>query len=279
MVAVSGEAVNLRAMKISALVAVGLPFVTIASAAEKSGHAEASLLRGTASYQAGKPVPLGIKLDIDPGWHGYWINPGEGGMPLSAKWTLPEGWKAGELRHPVPKRFMTGELPGFGYEGEAVYLVDLIPPEDASGEAEVKVKLSWLTCSDDACVPGNAELSLTLSAGDGAAGEHAAALAEAGKTIPREAEGMKLDVKEAEGRISLRLSAPEGTDLAGVSVFPATPQVVDAAAPISFALKEGIWSAEVPKNEYADGEIALLDIVLAGGGLERPLVVSWRKGE
>lgn len=264
-------------MKFPALVAVGLPLVMTTFAAEKSGHAEASLLCGVASYQPGKPVPFGIKLKVDPGWHSYWINPGEGGMPLSAKWTLPAGWKAGELQHPVPKRFMTGELPGFGYEGEAVYRVDLTPPAGATGEAELKVELSWLTCSEDACVPGDVALSVKLPAGDGTAGKDAALLAEAEKKIPVAKPGFELQVEETDGEVTLLLKAPGGVDPTAFTVYPATPQVLDAAVKPVFARNSDGWSATAKKNEYADGAIALLDIVLIGGELECPLIVSWRK--
>lgn len=265
-------------MKISALFVVGLP-VAFASAAEKSGHAEASLLPIATTYQPGKPLSVGIKLRLDPGWHTYWINPGEGGMPTSAKWTLPDGWKAGELRHPVPKRFMTGELPGFGYEGEAVYLVDLTPPTDASGEAEVKVRLSWLTCNDSACVPGDAELSLRLSEGAARDGENAGTLEEASKRIPQEAGDIDLKVEESGGRVVLNVTAPESIDLEGAVAYPATPQALDPGSEIIFARKGAVWTAEASKNEYAEGELSLLNIVLTGGKLDRPLAVSWRKAE
>jgi DsbC/DsbD-like thiol-disulfide interchange protein len=266
-------------MNFPALVVAGLPFVMTAIAAEKSGHAEASLLCGVTSYQPGKPVPVGIKLKIEPGWHSYWINPGEGGMPLSAKWTLPEGWTAGELQHPVPKHFMTGELPGFGYEGEAVYRVDLTPQAGAKGDAELKVELSWLTCSEDACVPGDVTLSAKLPAGDGAASSEAAVLAEADKKIPVSRSDFGLQVEEKDGNVTLHLKTPDGVDPTAFTVFAATPQVLDAAAKPVFSRGADGWSATAKKNEYAEGETTLLDIVLTGGKLERPLVVSWRKKE
>lgn len=263
-------------MKFSILMAAGLPLISPAFAGVKSGHAEAELLSGTSSYQAGNPVPLGIKLSFDPGWHGYWINPGEAGMPLSAKWTLPEGWTAGELRQPAPKSFKTGDLSGFGYEGEAVYLVDLTPPAGASGEAECKVKLSWLTCNDSACVPGDVELSVKLPAGDGSPGAGAKALAAAAKKIPTPAEATTLAVAEVGKTLTLTLSTPESLDLSGAKAFPATPQVVSDTADIVFEKKGATWVAEVPKNEYAEGSPTLFDIVLSGGKLSAPLSVSWR---
>ncbi|MEK7952361.1 protein-disulfide reductase DsbD domain-containing protein [Luteolibacter soli] len=283
-------------MKISALIAASLPFAMTALAAEKSGHADAELIAGVASYQPGKTVPVGIKLKIEPGWHSYWVNPGEGGMPMSAKWTLPAGWKAGELKAPVPKRFKTGDLPGFGYEGEAIYRVDLTPPASAKGEAELKVKLSWLTCNESACVPGDVELSVKLTVGDGAAGKDAAVLVEAEKKIPQVSDkSPSLFVLEREGgRLFLALSNTSNPDLdlTGVKVFPASKNVVDAADELTFSridfknpvdIKETIglgeesWFTFAKKSEYAEGPATLLDIVLAGGKLERPLIVSWRE--
>jgi DsbC/DsbD-like thiol-disulfide interchange protein len=274
-----------RMMKLSALLAAGLPFAMAASsfAAGKSGHAEAELIVGVASYEPGKPVPVGIKLKIEPGWHSYWVNPGVGGMPMSAKWTLPAGWKAGELQAPVPKRFKTGDLPGFGYEGEAVYRVDLTPPAGASGEAELKVALSWLTCDESACVPGDVDLSVKLPAGDGGASKEASLLAEADKKIPVTSDGLVvLHAEEKEGgTILLSLDAHvshAGFDPVGCSVFPATPEVIDPAESPVFSKSGPVtWTAIAKKNEYAEGPVTLLSIVLSGGKLERPLIVSWRK--
>lgn len=263
-------------MKFSILMAAGLPLVApLMAAGVKDGHGEVELLSSSASYQPGKAVTLGIRLKIDEGWHSYWVNPGEGGMALSAKWTLPEGWKAGELQQPVPKRFTTGGLPGFGYEGEAVFLVDLTPPAAAKGESECKVKLSWLTCNDSSCVAGKAELAVKLPAGDATAGKDAATIAAAAKKIPQTAPGYELSVAESAKTLVLTLKAPEGINLEDAKAFPATPQVVDAADPLKFERSRAGWVAKAKKNEYAEGPATLLDIVLAGGKLEKPLLVSW----
>jgi DsbC/DsbD-like thiol-disulfide interchange protein len=265
-------------MKFSLLFAAGLPLVAPLSAGVKSGHAEADLIAGVSSYQAGKAFPVAVRLKIDPGWHSYWINPGVGGMPLKATWTLPEGWTAGELQQPVPKRFMTGDLPGFGYEGEAVFLVDLTPPAGATGEAgeaECKVKLAWLTCDDSACVPGDAELSLTLAAGDGAAGKDAAQIDAAELKIPEKAE-LGLMVVEGRESLSLIFLNADEMDLSLVSAFPATSDVIDPADPMKIGKTRDAWMASVKKSEYAEGPATQLDIVLAGGELKRPLLVSWR---
>jgi DsbC/DsbD-like thiol-disulfide interchange protein len=267
----------MAAMKFSILMAAGIPLVSpLMAAGVKSGHAEAELIANSATYKPGAPLTLGIRLKVEEGWHSYWVNPGVGGMPLKVTWTLPEGWKAGELRQPVPKKFMTGELPGFGYEGEAIFLAEVTPPAGAQGEVELKAKVSWLTCDDSACVPGDAELSLKLPAGAGTSGGDVAAISQAAKKVPVTMEGAELTVEEAAGTLTLRLKTPETVNLQGCVVYPATPEVVDPSATIVFKRAKAEWIATVKKNEYAEETPTLLDIVLAGGMLEKPYLVSWR---
>ena len=263
-------------MKISVLLAAGLPLVAPLFAAVKSGHAEAELMAGVSTYEAGKTFQVAIRLKVDPGWHTYWINAGVGGMPVKATWTLPEGWTAGELQQPVPKRFMTGDLPGFGYEGETVFLVDLTPPAGATGEAECKVKLAWLTCDDRACVPGDAELSVKLPAGDGKTGKGAELVKAAEQKIPVKKELGFMVREHRDSLVLLFIDAGE-TDLSDVSAFPATPDVVDPTDPIKIGNRTiDTWMASVKKSEYAEGPVTQLDIVVAGGKLKQPLLLSWR---
>jgi DsbC/DsbD-like thiol-disulfide interchange protein len=266
----------MAAMKFSILMAAGIPLVSpLMAAGVKSGHGEAELIANSASYKPGAPITMGIRLKVEEGWHTYWSNPGVGGMPLKVTWTLPEGWRAGELRQPVPKKFMTGELPGFGYEKEAIFLTNLTPPAEAQGDAEVKVKVSWLTCNDSSCVPGDAELSLNLPAGEGKPGGEVAAIFQAEKKVPVSLEGAELTVEEAGNILTLRLKTPPGINLQGSVIYAATPEVVDPAATIVFKLAKTEWIATVKKNEYADGPPTLLDIVLFGGMLQKPYSVSW----
>lgn len=268
-------------MKLSVLLAAGLPLVSplSLSAAVKSGHAEAELIAGVSSYQPGKSFPVAVRLKIDPGWHTYWINPGVGGMPVKATWTLPDGWTAGELQQPVPIRFMTGDLPGFGYEGEVVFLVNLTPPAGATGEAECKVKLAWLTCDESACVPGDAELSVKLPAGDGKPGKEAAVIEAARRKIPVPPDqDLLFGVEERKGELILLVLATE-VDLAGVSVYPAIPDVIDPSVALTFERGKDAWIARGRKSEYLQGPATQLDIVVAGGKLKQPLLLSWRAEE
>ena len=156
----------------------------------RSGPAEASLLADAASYQAGVPFLAALRLKLDPGWHTYWHQPGEGGMAPSLEWKLPPGWKAGETGFPPPKRFLTGDLANFGYKGEVLLTVQLTPPPaDAAANvaqpaARIALDASWLNCDDSACLPGDASLSLLLPAGEPQASAEAAAIQAARRAVP-----------------------------------------------------------------------------------------------
>jgi thiol:disulfide interchange protein DsbD len=200
-------------------------------------------------------------------------------MKISVKWELPAGWTAGEIQHPVPKRFMTGELPGFGYEGTVLFPVTLTPPADFNGEAKLKGKVSWLTCNDEKCVPGTAALELTLTSGAPATSGQAELLEKAMLKIPVPGDGdATLKVEEKPATLALTVTSQPGKtlELNGREVFPATPQTIDAAAKIEFRKDGDHWTAEVPKSEYASTPVAALTLVLAGKTGQPPLSLTWK---
>ena len=48
----------------------------------------------------GGEVELAILMRTKPGWHGYWVNPGDAGLPMKIEWQLPAGAGLGPLRFP-----------------------------------------------------------------------------------------------------------------------------------------------------------------------------------
>lgn len=106
-----------------------------------------------------------VHMKMEPGWHVYWENPGEAGMPVEIAWELPEGFRALPLEFPVPERFDSGGVTGFGYKGEVVLFSRIVPDgvradrSVAATDFPLKAKLSWLSCKD-VCIPGSASLLL-----------------------------------------------------------------------------------------------------------------------
>ncbi|PTY08755.1 hypothetical protein DB347_04065 [Opitutaceae bacterium EW11] len=129
-----------------------------------SAQVTATLVGDETSIQPGRPFTVALRLEHQAHWHTYWINPGTG-YATSIAWTLPAGWKAGEIHWPTPIviRDRTGATVGNGYDGDALLPVTITPPADAKpGETvTLKAKADWLMC-ENACVPGGATVELSL---------------------------------------------------------------------------------------------------------------------
>src|SRR5579862_8011253 len=113
------------------LLAVVLPVVCAVSLDAQSfaaTHAKVDLVAEDNTLQAGATSWLGVRFDLDKGWHIYWVNPGDSGEPPHVQWTLPAGFRAGEFRWPVPVRLGTATVIDFGYQDHVLFLTPLEVP-------------------------------------------------------------------------------------------------------------------------------------------------------
>ena len=140
------------------------------AAEQRTEYSTVDLVAEQASLPtAGGTVTLGLHLEPDSGWHAYWTNPGDAGKEASIRWTLPEGFEAGELQFPVPHVITLDIFNTYGFDEAILLLTDIaVPPLEGGSDVELKGRASWVVCDDELCVPEGAELRLTLPVGDGA---------------------------------------------------------------------------------------------------------------
>src|SRR4051794_39132129 len=86
----------------------------------------------------GGEVEIAIHMRTQPGWHGYWQNPGDAGLPMSVDWKLATGFDAGPLRYPVPSRLNIARLMNYVFEQDYALLVRLKVPSNASGTIPIR---------------------------------------------------------------------------------------------------------------------------------------------
>jgi DsbC/DsbD-like thiol-disulfide interchange protein/cytochrome c biogenesis protein CcdA len=115
----------------------------------------------------GGEVELAIHMRPAPGWHGYWVNPGDAGLPMDVQWHLPGGFAAGPLRYPVPTRLEIANLMNYVFEQDYAVLVRLHVPAGAHGTIPIRADAHWLACTDKICVPEQGQLSIDLPVGNG----------------------------------------------------------------------------------------------------------------
>lgn len=241
-----------------------------------SEKAQADLLMESITYQAGKPFHASIRITYKKGWHGYWINPGEGGMKTVISWVLPQGWKAGDPGFPAPVREVTGGLVTYGYVGEVLLPVVLQPPKGAAGPAVLEVKVKWLACNDDGCVPGEALLRATVADGPPADGPQAALVRNSRDVVPARHPGLFLAVAESGKSVDLVIFGESLPDLDGAEVFPVTEQALSPAAAILLSKRGNSYRAKAEKSEYAAGPLKHLSVVIRKKNLPRPVAVEWK---
>ena len=111
----------------------------------------------------GGEVDLAIVMHTRQGWHGYWQNPGDAGLPMQVEWRLPPGFEVGPLRYPVPSRLTVAGLMSYVYKRDHAVLVRLKVPAGASGLVPIRASARWLACTDKICVPEKAEVSLDVA--------------------------------------------------------------------------------------------------------------------
>jgi thiol:disulfide interchange protein DsbD len=141
----------------------------VAQAGVRTEQAVASLLAERTALVPGETAWLGLRIQHDPGWHTYWVNPGDSGLATRLDWRLPEGFAAGEVIWPRPRRLAAGPLTNFGYEGDLLLPVPVQVPADLAPGAEVTLGLrgDWLIC-EEICIPDGADLELVLPVAEAA---------------------------------------------------------------------------------------------------------------
>ncbi|HET9160831.1 MAG TPA: protein-disulfide reductase DsbD domain-containing protein, partial [Caulobacteraceae bacterium] len=111
----------MRLIRFLAAVLIALAAPALALAAEgpivQAPHMELQLVSAGAA-QPGATVQVALRMKPEQGWHSFWRNPGDAGEPTQLKWTLPDGWSAGEFTWPLPKTLLVGGiLMNYVYDG------------------------------------------------------------------------------------------------------------------------------------------------------------------
>ncbi|HEY2116331.1 MAG TPA: protein-disulfide reductase DsbD domain-containing protein [Candidatus Angelobacter sp.] len=204
-------------------------------AVQGSPHARVELL---ARQDAAKPraaLRLGVHFVLEPGWHIYWINPGDSGQPPSFKWQLPPGFTAGEIQWPRPERMQSSaDLADYGYHDEALLMVRIHAPQSITDEQlrglRFAVTAKWLVCRE-VCIPEHADLELVLhSAATRENPATAKLFAGAEKLLPVPMpHGWKAEAESRKNDFLLTVAA--GKPITKAIFFPLDPGQIDNPAP------------------------------------------------
>jgi len=129
----------------------------------RTAHVEAELVSERAALVPGEPLTVALRLAMDRGWHTYWQNPGDSGLPTTLAWKLPAPLRAGPIQWPAPQALPVGPLLNYGYEGEVLLLTDIANTGEigAAQTITLAARADWLVCKE-VCIPEGADLTLVL---------------------------------------------------------------------------------------------------------------------
>jgi DsbC/DsbD-like thiol-disulfide interchange protein len=147
---------------------------------ESGPQVQAELVASHAAIAPGSEFEIGVHLSIPESWHVYWQNPGDTGVPTTARLSAPEGFEVEGPLFPGPLRHEdeNGTV-SYIHEGELVLFFRVRAPAVIEGtSAKFSSRVKWLVCRE-ACFTGSAELELELAV----AAENAAAKDETKKLM------------------------------------------------------------------------------------------------
>ena len=199
------------------------------AAPQPSRYMDVALVADTLTPRPGRSMLIGLKMTPQPGWHGYWSNAGDSGLPPVVRWSAPKGVSIGPLGHPAPTLLRVSGLTSYVHAGthfliarvaidRAVPLGTLLP---------ITANMNFAVCSDRLCVPQRATLTISLVAGDAKSSSDALVLRRALAKQPIALAPGLFDVQER--RLTLQLPGRARLDRAETRFFPDENGFFDAS--------------------------------------------------
>lgn len=215
--------------------------------------AKAQLLLHAPEVKQGEPIAAGVLFTLPEGWHIYWQNPGDSGIPTSLAWTVPEGITVSDIAWPLPERIETSGLVNYGYSEKVILPVRLTPAADGI-HGPVQLKADWLVCKD-ICIPESAELQGTLPV---SAPQAQVLLSNAFEQSPRDIQvPATFAANEKQVTVSIPVDALKLTDdrIASAEWFPVNDGIILNAGTQQFTVENDVLritaergSAELPST-------------------------------
>ena len=184
----------------------------------QASNSKISLVTESLTLTENDELLVGIKFELEEGWHTYWENPGDAGEGASVNWSLSNGFEASEILWPGPHRIPVEPLMTFGYNDEVILLTKISSLKNASFPLNIKANVGWYTCKD-ICIPQEGEVSLVINKGDILLTEESEEIDEYLSTVPVDFEQL-YRIERLDDKFFLQTDIGEGDHYQDVYFFP-----------------------------------------------------------
>jgi thiol:disulfide interchange protein/DsbC/DsbD-like thiol-disulfide interchange protein len=267
---------------VSGVLSIGSVCALSQGSVAAGNHVAVSLVGETTNVVAGRPFQVALRQEIQPGWHTYWSNPGDSGLPTTINWSLPKGFVAAPVLWPTPERFKAGPVVSYGYEGEVLLPVSVDVPSALRPDSPVTLSahVNWLACSD-ICIPEEADVSLSVQVGEVLRLDPlwTEAFAATRARLPV-ANPFPITVTSSNEEITVRVAMGDATRLGDVSFFPEDADVIDDDAAQSIKADSRGLSIVLRRNKSKPlptglrGIISYHDLAAQAAGASGAILIS-----
>lgn len=231
--------------------------------AGKSPHITARLIADSATVAPDGDITLALDYTPAPGWHTYWINPGDTGLPPQFKWNLPDGLTVSDAQFPAPETLPAFSLMSYGFTGRTVLL---IPARNGSSlkagdTLPIKAHVDFLVCAD-VCIPESLDIGLDLKVGPAKPGPDAGIVEKAKRALPVQGRTATINLRNGEVELGFPLA---DANAQGAYFFPGQAGITSASAPQTldmgangFTLRTKAAGTALPAGELS-GVLKLAD--------------------
>jgi DsbC/DsbD-like thiol-disulfide interchange protein len=230
-------------------------------------HAKVELVSEQDAIVPNQQLRLGIRFDLDQGWHTYWVNPGDAGEAARIEWTLPEGFQANPIQWPYPTRLSNPPFVDYGYEHQVLLPVVIRTPSGLKEGVSEKIiaNVHYLICRE-VCIPGKKQLVLELPLKNrDSASSNAPLFESTRRQIPKPMpKDWKISATSAGDEFRLRLRT--GKAVLSAQFFPLEPEQIENAAPQNVSATPGGLDLLLKKSNHLLRPISRIKgvIVVAG---------------
>ncbi len=248
------------------LVVAWLAITGLSRPAMAAPHLAAQLVAENPAPSPGSTTTLAIALAPEPGWHGYWSNPGDAGTPPDIRWTLPQGVTVGALRYPVPQQLVISGLMNHVYERDYAMLARMEVAAHVAPGTRLPIRASarWLVCSDTLCVPEQAELALDLIAGPRGAPTVVAPRFDQWRAAQPRPLGTIARYEIKGDQVRIAIPYPASAPITAPHFFAITRDLVDYATPQHWGRNGDLLVAELSKARFFTASPQLTGILATG---------------
>ncbi|MGA2296997.1 MAG: protein-disulfide reductase DsbD domain-containing protein [FCB group bacterium] len=100
----------------------------------------------------------------DKGYHTYWLNPGDAGLPTKIEFDSSTiNFSIFDTLWQIPEKIRESEFASFGYTKNHIVVFKIKKKTDITTDNfDINVKISWLVCKE-ICIPGSKQITINYN--------------------------------------------------------------------------------------------------------------------